>query len=139
MRLVSRSHWPRRLILMVWLAAAGTVVGRSAVLQVNNTEWRKRSAEQHQMSRPVPSVRGAILDRDGVRSLPKCTGEESNAGLAHIWADGDYSRRLVEWVREKPDTLWKWSPVRRNKRGFISCPAVGWWNAPWAGSTGTGD
>ena len=36
------------------------------MLQVENAEWRLRSAEQHQMSRPVPSIRGSILDRDGV-------------------------------------------------------------------------
>lgn len=61
-----RSHWPRRLILLGWLVSAGTVVGRSAMLQVENAKWRQRSAEQHQMSRPVPSIRGSILDRDGV-------------------------------------------------------------------------
>ena len=67
MRLAERLHWPRRLILVVWLASAGTVVGRAAVLQVKNTSaWRELSAEQHQMFRPVPSVRGSILDRDGV-------------------------------------------------------------------------
>lgn len=67
MRLPQRTHWPRRLLLIAWLASAGAVVGRAAVLQVKNTsEWRALSAEQHQMSRPVPSVRGSILDRDGV-------------------------------------------------------------------------
>ena len=67
MRQPPRSHWPRRLILVVWLASAGTVVGRATVLQVRNTsEWRAMSAEQRQMSRPVPSVRGSIIDRDGV-------------------------------------------------------------------------
>ena len=66
MRLPQRSHWPRRLILIGWLISAGTVVGRAAMLQVENAEWRQRSAEQHQMSRPVPSIRGSILDRDGV-------------------------------------------------------------------------
>lgn len=67
MRLPKRTHWHRRLILVAWLASAGTVLGRAAVLQVKNTsEWRALSAEQHQMSRPVPSVRGSIVDRDGV-------------------------------------------------------------------------
>ena len=66
MRLPRRSQWPRRLILITWLVSAGTVVGRAAMLQVENAEWRQRSAEQHQMSRPVPSIRGSILDRDGV-------------------------------------------------------------------------
>ena len=67
MRLPERLRWPRRVILVFWLASAGTVVGRAAVLQVGNTsEWRELSAEQHQMFRPVPSIRGSILDRDGV-------------------------------------------------------------------------
>ena len=66
MRLPQRSQWPRRLILVTWLVSAGAVVGRSAMLQVENAEWRQRSAEQHRMSRPVPSIRGSILDRDGV-------------------------------------------------------------------------
>ncbi len=66
MRFPRRPRWPRRLILLTWLVAAGTVVGRSAMLQVESAEWRERSAEQHRMSRPVPSVRGSIVDRDGV-------------------------------------------------------------------------
>lgn len=66
MRLPRRLHWPRRLILLTWLVSAGAVVGRAAMLQVENAEWRQRSAEQHRMSRPVPSIRGSILDRDGV-------------------------------------------------------------------------
>ena len=66
MRLPRRLHWPRRLILIAWLVTAGAVVGRAAMLQVENTVWRERSAEQHRMSRPVPSIRGSILDRDGV-------------------------------------------------------------------------
>ena len=67
MRLPERLRWPRRLILVFWLASAGAVVGRASVLQVKNTsEWRALSAEQHQKSRPVPSIRGSIRDRDGV-------------------------------------------------------------------------
>ena len=67
MRLPERPRWPRRLLLVFWLASAGAVVGRASVLQVKNTsEWRELSAEQHQKSRPVPSIRGSIRDRDGV-------------------------------------------------------------------------
>ena len=67
MRLPPRLHWPRRLILIAWLASAGTVVGRAVVLQVKTTsEWRTLSAEQHRMLRPVPSIRGSIRDRDGI-------------------------------------------------------------------------
>lgn len=67
MRLAERPRWPRRLLLLVWLASAGTVVGRAAVLQVkHSSEWRELSASQHEMSRPVPSIRGSIRDRNGV-------------------------------------------------------------------------
>lgn len=67
MRLPGRPRWPRRLLLLIWLASAGTVVGRAAVLQVRHSAaWRELSASQHRMSRPVPSIRGSILDRNGV-------------------------------------------------------------------------
>ena len=66
MKLPKRPRWPRRMLLLIWLASAGTVVGRAAVLQVKHRSvWRELSASQHQMSRPVPSIRGSIRDRHG--------------------------------------------------------------------------
>ena len=58
--------WRRRLVLAVWLCAAGALGWRAARVQVVEApEWRRLAAEQHRSNERVEALRGAILDRDG--------------------------------------------------------------------------
>ena len=61
-----RHPWRRRLLLVLWLAAASVVCARAAQVQVAQaSHWGAIAEAQHRTDRHVAAPRGTILDRDG--------------------------------------------------------------------------
>ena len=61
-----RHPWRRRLLLLVWLAAASLICLRAAQIQVvQAAHWGSIAEAQHRTDVDVAAPRGTILDRDG--------------------------------------------------------------------------
>ncbi len=66
-RIERRANFRRRLLLVVWLGAAGFILWRAGSLQVGEVEfWRAEADRQHRTQAEVPAPRGSIRDRNGL-------------------------------------------------------------------------
>ena len=62
-----------------------------------------------------------IQDRDGAELvIDKLAGRFPN--LSHIWADGGYAGKLVDWVRENADCKLEIVKRPKGERGFTLLP-----------------
>ena len=63
----SKVVFRRRVLLTLWLAAGGVVIGRASQIQIaQGTTWSQQAEQQHRTSVEVAAPRGSVFDRSGV-------------------------------------------------------------------------
>ena len=76
-----------------------------------------------------------VQDRDGARQLLDKLKESTKESIRHIWADGAYGGRLVQWVRDKLGAFLEVVPRPPQQKDFQVLPrrwvverTLGWFN-----------